>query len=140
MNKGLDLGLEMCLVYSGSGAAEGLTQAVEREAWAGSWRASSAPAAGRVLDTLPPPRRCSGRPADAVLHTCGAAHGLCLRTRSLSLAFKGALKTRPTQSESEAGAQQRACAQGGGRRGWAVGEGAGGGVGGICGEALPGSS
>ena len=55
-------------------------------------------------------------------HTCGAADGLRLRIRSPSLAFKRALKKPDLPNrESEAGAQPRACAPGGGRRGWVVG-------------------
>ncbi|XFG01480.1 hypothetical protein AB1E19_005104 [Capra hircus] len=51
-------------------------------------------------------------------HTCGAADGLRLRIRSPSLAFKRALKKPDLPNrESEAGAQPRACAPGGGRRG-----------------------
>lgn len=74
---------------------------------------------------------------------CGAAHlwrgpRLPLRSRSPSLAFKRALKRRPTQSRERGRGLRRACAPGGGRRGWAV-EGGEGRSRGIGREALPGS-
>lgn len=98
-----------------------------------------------IRPTFPPPHRRSGsRPPapHAGPHTCGAAHGLRLRIRSPSLAFKRALKkTRPTQSrERGRGPAEGVCAGRGsaGLVGWGGG-GRSAGKGVIGREALPGS-
>lgn len=70
--------------------------------------------------TLPPPhpRRCSGE-----AYRCAAAH-LWRRQRALtapSFSFKQALKTRLSKSREQGQGPPRACAPGGGRRGWAGG-------------------
>lgn len=141
LNKGLDLGLDICLSCAASGAADKRRLWNERSKAGGCWTVSSKHSSSRgrgggfwasgphsVPHTDVPGAPRPG-PHEGP-HTCGAAHGLRLRIRSPSLAFKRALKKPDLPNrESEAGAQPRACARGGGRRGWLVG-----GRGAECGE------